>query len=60
MRLTLLLEVVDVHVGNNKVPVLLDGKLVPLLQFAREHNDQLLIAYIFPQVKRLCISKPVM
>ena len=51
MRLTLLLEVVDVHVGNYKVPVLLDGKLVPLLQFAREHNDQLLIAYIFAQVK---------
>ena len=46
MRLTLLLEVVDVHVGNYEVSVLLDGELVPLLQFAREHNDQLLITYI--------------
>ena len=59
MRLTLLLEVVDVHVGNYEVSVLLDGELVPLLQFAREHNDQLLIAYIYAQVKRLCISNPV-
>ena len=45
--LTLLVEVVNVHICDNKVAVLLDSVLVPLLESAREHDDKFLLGYTY-------------
>ena len=44
--LTLLLEIVDVEICDNKVTVLLHCVLVPLLELAGEHDDDLLLSCI--------------
>lgn len=41
VKLTLLLEIVDVEVGDDKVAFLFDPVLVYLAEAAREHHDDL-------------------
>ena len=45
MALTLLLEVIDVEIGDNKISLLLDPVLVPLLDPAGEHDHNFLLGY---------------
>lgn len=43
MVLTLLLEVVDVEIGDDEVSLLLDQVLVPFLDAAGEHDHDFLL-----------------